>query len=198
MGNLEIKSDSRWASGEGLPSVVTIGDPALRAIAEQQRGITSLKPLCEELVAKLREFKGAGLAASQIGRSEPVVVVEVRRTDLFPDREESPLYVMINPKIVEYIEPIEMGWEGCFSVPGLMAHVPRHQSVKVTWTDVDGTDHHSTFSDYLARVVQHEVDHLQGILFTDRMNVSTLSTVANWKRYHWEDDLPPRNWTVFG
>lgn len=187
MADIGVKSDNRWASGQGLPSVVTVGNPSLRAIADRHLDITCSRSLCEELVVKLREFNGAGLAASQIGRPEAIVVVEVRKTDLFPDREESPLYVMIKPEITEYIGPVEMGWEGCFSVPGLMAQVERHHSVKVSWTDIEGQAHSETFKGYLARVVQHEVDHLKGLLFTDRMDVSTLSTVANWKKYHWAE-----------
>ena len=69
------------------------------------------------MVAKLRELNGAGLAANQVGEDVAVLVVEVRKTDVFPDRPESPLYVMINPKIVEMDDELVDEWEGCFGVP---------------------------------------------------------------------------------
>ncbi|MCB0337774.1 MAG: peptide deformylase [Bdellovibrionales bacterium] len=178
------KSDSRWADGSGLPSIVEAGDPRLRNIAEEYKNISELQPLCERLVSMLRDFNGAGLAASQIGESAPVVVVEVRKTDLFPDRPTSPLYIMINPRILDSSGPVEQGWEGCFSIPGIMAKVPRPEKVQVSYTDPQGTDHTQWFEGYLARVVMHEIDHLNGILFTDLMDPKTLTTVSNWKKYH--------------
>ena len=83
------------------------------------------------MVDRLRELNGAGLAAPQIGASVKVIVVEVRKTDVFPHRPASPLLQMINPVIVEQSDATETGWEGCFSVPGLMGLVPRAEAITV-------------------------------------------------------------------
>ena len=128
---------------------------------------------------------GAGLAAPQIGEAVAAVVVEVRKTDLFPDRPESPLYQMANPKVISASEHTEPGWEGCFSVPGLMGIVYRPRQIEVTYQDAEGRDERGMFEGYLARVIQHEVDHLQGIVFLDRMtSMQSLTTTENYARFH--------------
>jgi peptide deformylase len=137
------------------------------------------------MVTLLRELKGAGLAAPQVGWPAAAVVVEVRKTAVFPDRPESPLSVMVNPSIEVSSDVIEEDWEGCFSVPGLMGRVPRHQSVQVTYLDENGGQREQRFSGYVARVVQHELDHLTGTIFLDRMtSMASITTVANWLRFH--------------
>ena len=183
MANNDSQSDAHWSTGQGIPGVVTIGDPRLRQIAESCTDIPALAPLCDELVTRVRAYKGAGLAASQIGRPERLAVVEVRKTELFPDRPESPLYVMINPQVIAKSEEQELGWEGCFSIPGMMAKVSRSTSIEVTWIDPSGEQHREHFNGYLARVMQQEIDHLNGVLFTDLMDPSTLTTVENWKTF---------------
>jgi len=180
-------SDIRWASGERLPKLVTVGDPILRQVAKENKNLEKLKPLCAELVTLLREFNGAGLAAPQIGLPDPVVVIEVRKTDIFPSRPESPLYVMINPKIEERSSETSSEWEGCFSIPGLMAKVERPNSIKVSYQNPDGERFVERFDGYLGRVIQHETDHLNGVLFTDLMDPLSLTTVENWKALYLPD-----------
>lgn len=177
------KSDARWAEGTGIPEILNIGDPRLREIACSFAKVEELKPLCNNLVTLLQEIKGAGLAASQIGSKEKVIVLEVRKTDLFPNRPESPLYIMIDPTIVEKKGDELFDWEGCFSVPGLVAKVKRHSAVRVTYVNIAGEKKDEWIEGYLARVVQHEIDHLSGIIFNDKMDAATLSTVENWKKH---------------
>jgi len=181
----DIKSDRQWMSGGAHQEIITVGDPLLRRQSEMVKDIGQATLLGERMASLLRELKGAGLAAPQIGVSERIVVVEVRQTDLFPDRPESPLYVMINPAIVEASEDLEEWWEGCFSVPGLMGQVPRHKSITVQYTTPDASTHRETFNGYIARVIQHEYDHLEGKIFLDRMtSTNSLTTVANYIRFH--------------
>lgn len=181
-----MKSDNRWVSGKGISRLVTVGDPRLRVVADECTDISELKPLCDQLVTILRECNGAGLAATQIGRTESVVVIEVRKTDLFPDRPISPLIVMINPKVMELAGNVVQGWEGCFSIPGLMAKVPRNSMIEVSYVTLDGEVKRERFEGYIARVILHEIDHLNGVLFTDCMDPTTLTTVDNWKKFHHE------------
>lgn len=179
------QSDSAWLSGGARPEIVTVGDPLLRAPVEPVESVDAVRDRVDGLVTLLRELKGAGLAAPQVGWSAAAAVVEVRKTEAFPDRPESPLYVLLNPRIVESGgDGLVDDWEGCFSVPGLMGRVPRSEWVTVSFVDRDGAEVTETFTGYVARVVQHELDHLEGKIFLDRMtSMESLSTIANWQRF---------------
>jgi len=178
-------SDASWKTGGAHPDIVTVGDPALRRPVEPVDDLAGARGKLDGMVALLRELKGAGLAAPQVGWPAAAVVGEVRKTAVFPDRPESPLYVMVNPSIEVSSDEIEEDWEGCFSVPGLMGRVPRHQSIQVTYLDENGEQHEQHFTGYVARVVQHELDHLAGKVFLDRMtSMASITTVANWLRFH--------------
>lgn len=180
-----VKSDIRWVKGESIPGIVTVGDPRLKQRANRVKDINRVKPICEKMINSLRDLKGAGLAAPQIGEPLRIIVVEVRKTDMFPDRPESPLYVMINPRLKETSNEKEKGWEGCFSVPGLMGIVPRYKTIRVQYVTPDGVEHNEIFEGYIARVIQHEYDHLDGLEFLNRMeSMESISTVKNWKRYN--------------
>ena len=184
-GVIQRDSDASWKAGAAHPDIVTVGDPALRRRVEPVNDIAAASAKLDGMVALLRELKGAGLAAPQVGWPAAAVVVEVRKTAVFPDRPESPLYVMVNPSIESSSDEIEEDWEGCFSVPGLMGLVPRHDSVQVTYLDQNGERHEQYFTGYVARVVQHELDHLAGTIFLDRMtSMASITTVANWLRFH--------------
>lgn len=179
------ESDSTWKAGGAPVGVVTIGDPQLRRRAEPVTDFRQVADACGAMVDRLREIKGAGLAAKQVGLPWAIAVVEVRKTDFFPERPESPLYVMINPRIVEQSDDVIEDWEGCFSVPGLMGRVSRSRLIVVEYADPEGTEMRSHFEGYVARVIQHECDHLAGLEFVDRMtSMDSLTTVANYAHFH--------------
>lgn len=179
------KSDRGWMSGIAGDDVVTIGDPRLKAETQPIGDVQAVADLLARMVARLRELNGAGLAAPQIGAPVKVVVVDVRKTDVFPDRPTSPLLRMINPMIVEQSGITETGWEGCFSVPGLMGLVPRAEAIVVEYTSADGKHVTEPYSGYVARVIQHEIDHLEGVEFVDRMtSMQSLTTVTNYLEFH--------------
>lgn len=164
-------------------NIITIGNPILRQQTGYIENIEQVKPICEKMVELLRELKGAGLAAPQVGEAVRIIVVEVRKNEIFPDRSESPLYVMINPEVTYTSDDKEAGWESCFSVPGLIGMVPRFKSISVQYTSTDGKQQEEKFEGYLARVIQHECDHLDGIIYLDRMEgMQSISTIENWKR----------------
>jgi peptide deformylase len=179
------KSDRGWMSGIAGDDVVTIGDPRLKAETHAIDDVHDAAELLVRMVGRLRELNGAGLAAPQIGASVKVIVVEVRKTDVFPDRPTSPLLQMINPVIVEQSEATETGWEGCFSVPGFMGLVPRAETITVEYITAKGADVAAQYSGYVARVIQHEIDHLNGVEFVDRMtSMESLTTVTNYLEFH--------------
>ncbi len=180
-----VRSDAQWVAGQAHDDIVTIGDPLLKERSRPIQDVATAKDLLDRMVKRLRDLNGAGLAAPQIGELVAAVVVEVRKTDVFPDRPESPLIVMVNPEIIEASVETEEDWEGCFSVPGLMGRVPRHRRIKVRYVSPDGVSHEATYDGYVARVIQHEIDHLEAVEFVDRMtSMQTLTSVRNYLRFH--------------
>ncbi|RTL39738.1 MAG: peptide deformylase [Candidatus Melainabacteria bacterium] len=178
-------ADQGSAEGAAHPELVTIGTPMLRQPTTRITDFDGARALCERLVYLLAEINGAGLAANQIGAWQRAMVFQVRKTELHPDRPETPLYVMINPDIIEMSEETVDGWEGCFSVPGYMGLVPRATRLKCRWDSVDGEEHIQEFEGWAARVIQHECDHLDGKVYIDRMkSMLNFSTQPNYKEFH--------------
>lgn len=187
------RSDRGWISGVAGDGLVTIGDPLLKAFTATVENVADVGDLLETMIGRLRSLNGAGLAAPQIGAQVKAVVVEVRRTDVFPDRPECPLTCMVNPVILERGDGEMLDWEGCFSVPGLMGLVPRTGSVLVSYLDRDGLRIERAFEGYVARVVQHEIDHLDGVEFVDRMrDMTSLTTVQNYLDHHRDTPVSQR------
>jgi peptide deformylase len=181
----ESESNKEWQEGGAVRGIVTVGDPRLRVKSRPVDDIRSVLQLCEAMTGLLRRLNGAGLAAPQIGENVRVMVIEVRKTDLFPDRPPSQLYVIINPEIITLSERCTYDWEGCFSTPGLLGLVRRAERLRMRFTSPDGKQRDEWFEGYLARVIQHEYDHLEGRIFLSRMeSMDTLSTVENWKNQY--------------
>jgi peptide deformylase len=179
------RSNQDWIAGIAGDGLVTIGDPRLKQATVPVTDARDVPELLAAMVDRLRGLNGAGLAAPQIGAAVRVVIVEVRRTDVFPDRPETPLLQMINPTISGRSDSEVTDWEGCFSVPGFMGQVPRAERVTVTYTTPDGSQVTEEHEGYAARVIQHEVDHLDGIEFLDRMrSMQTITTVQNYLAFH--------------
>ncbi len=152
--------------------IVMADQPILRQKAEPVPRITpALRRLIDDMVETMRAAEGIGLAAPQVGESLRVIVVEV------PEDEEVPgsgvLYVVINPEIVEASPEIVEGVEGCLSIPGWYGWVPRARSVTVRGLNRDGRRVRIRAEGLVARVFQHEIDHLDGILFPDRITDPT-------------------------
>lgn len=147
-----------------------MGHPVLR---ERAKAVEDFGP---ELASLLQDMKdtmaaknGAGLAAPQIGVSRRVVIFGVQKNPRYPDAEEVPFTVLVNPKITMLTREIEEGWEGCLSVPGMRGVVPRYTRLKYSGLDEKGQPFEREAEGFHARVVQHEVDHLDGILYPMRM-----------------------------
>ena len=179
------RSDRGWMSGAVPEDVVTIGDPRLKRPTTAVTDVRVIGDLMERMTSRMRALSGAGLAAPQIGESVKAVVVEVRKTDVFPDRPTSPLLQMINPVIIDRSDETERGWEGCFSVPGFMGLVDRASSITVQYLTPAGDPTEEGYRGYVARVIQHEIDHLDAIEFVDRMtSMDSFTTVHNYLRHH--------------
>src|SRR5919108_6040796 len=151
--------------------VLRIGDPRLRAAAEAvtEFGTPELDALVEDMLDTMRANAGAGLAAVQLGVSQRVVIFGFDRNPRYPDAEPVPFTVLVNPQITALGPERELGWEGCLSVPGLRGLVPRHARIRYRGYDQFGAPIDRTVDGFHARVVQHECDHLDGILYPQRM-----------------------------
>lgn len=151
--------------------VLKMGDPCLLAPARPVQDFDSpeLTQLIVDMHDTMRALSGAGLAAPQIGVGLQVVIFEVEANPRYPDAESVPLTVLINPVLMPLSDALEEAWEGCLSVPGMRGLVPRHTVLRYQGFDATGQRIDRSVSGFHARVVQHEVDHLRGILYPMRI-----------------------------
>jgi len=154
-----------------IRDVLRMGDPRLLEIAEPVAafGTPELESLLGDMRDTMQDLNGAGLAAPQIGVGLRVVIFGVEANPRYPDAEPVPFTVLINPELTALGEEMEEGWEGCLSVPGMRGLVPRYRHLRYTGLDAAGRPIDRTVTDFHARVVQHEVDHLDGILYPRRI-----------------------------
>lgn len=148
-----------------------MGDPVLyqKAAPVEKFDTPELDQLIADLFDTMAAYNGAGLAAPQIGVSLRVVIFGVEVNPRYPQAEPVPTTILINPKLYPVGDETEEGWEGCLSVPGLRGLVRRHKTLRYTGYDQHGAPIDRTVSGFHARVVQHECDHIDGILYPMRL-----------------------------
>ena len=151
--------------------ILRMGDPVLRQIAApiETFDTPELHELIADMFETMEDSDGAGLAAIQIGELVRVVVFGVEENPRYPDAPGVPTTVLINPIITPLSDAIDDGWEGCLSVPGMRGVVPRYTQIRYTGFDQFGNPIEREAEDFHARVVQHECDHLDGILYPERI-----------------------------
>lgn len=154
-----------------IRTVLRMGDPLLLQKAEMVTRFNTpeLHALIQDMEDTMAAMQGAGIAAPQIGVSLRVVIFGVGKNPRYPDAEQVPYTVLINPELNYIDDEMEDGWEGCLSVPGMRGIVPRYQQLRYTGFDQFGNAIDRTVSGFHARVVQHECDHLDGILYPMRI-----------------------------
>jgi len=168
--------------------VPRLGHPVLRKPSEVLRPEELANPrvqqLIDDMIETMREYEGVGIAAVQVHESKQVAVLEVQDNPRYPGKSAVPLTVLINPQIHPLTEEVVDDWEGCLSIPELRGQVPRYQTIRVAALDRNGKELDFEATGFHARVIQHEVDHLQGRVFLDRMHdLSTLSYLAEYSRF---------------
>ena len=152
--------------------IMVIENPVLRRKAKKIVKITAEhRKLIEDMIETMREAPGVGLAAPQVGISERLIVVEYAEGE---DEEDAPpkkkkLYVVLNPEIVAASEEMVQGTEGCLSVPGWVGDVMRHEAIVVRGLNRNGQKFKLEAEGWLARIFQHEIDHLDGVLYIDKL-----------------------------
>ena len=165
--------------------VLKMGDPRLFNVAEPvtEFGTPELQVLLQDMFDTMDDYDGAGLAAPQIGVSRRVVIFGVEENPRYPNAEKVPMTVLINPVITVKSQQLESGWEGCLSVPGMRGIVDRYTSINYRGFDAEGKLIERDAEGFHARVVQHESDHLDGILYPSR--------ITDMRYFGFEDVLFP-------
>jgi len=152
-----------------LRDIAQLGAKVLRQYAEPITDV--LKPEIQQIIAALyttlASTQGVGIAAPQISESKQIIIVASRPTVRYPSAPFMPATVMINPSFEALSEVKEKAWEGCLSVPSIRALVPRYTRIKIHYLDEQGNKQTAELNDFVARVFQHEFDHLQGKVFLD-------------------------------
>ena len=166
-----------------------MGHPILRQPASPVDNCEIQNPafqqFIDDMIETMRESDGVGLAAPQVYASKRVAIVEVKGPHpRYPNQPGVPLTVLINPQIVSHSPEKEEDWEGCLSIPDLRGRVPRWISVQVTAKNRTGEPTELTASGFFARVIQHELDHLDGIMFPERMSdLKTLTHLREFQKF---------------
>jgi peptide deformylase len=154
-----------------IREVLRMGDPRLwqKSLPVSQFDTKELNELLQDMRDTMAHLNGAGLAAPQIGVGLRVVIFGVKSNPRYPGIEDVPDTVLINPVLTPLADELEEGWEGCLSVPGMRGWVPRFRRLRYSGFDEHGKPFERQVEDFHARVVQHEVDHLDGVLYPMRI-----------------------------
>lgn len=154
-----------------LRQIAQLGHPVLRgeAIAVDDFNSPELAALVADMLATLQDSNGVGLAAPQIYEPYRIVVIASKPNLRYPHAPLMEPVVMLNPDFRPLSEEWHKDWEGCLSIPGIRALVPRCRHIEVDYDDLQGKPHIRRFDDFVARIFQHEYDHLQGLVFLDRV-----------------------------
>lgn len=164
--------------------IAELGNPILRLLSQPVTDVADpdVQTLIDNLIHTAIQTNGVGIAAPQVAKSFQLFIVASRPNLRYlhaPIMEPTP---MINPQIIAMSDEQAVGWEGCLSVPGLRGQVKRAKEVEVRWCDRYGKEHQQVFTDFVARIIQHEYDHLNGKVFIDR--VATTMDLMSESEYH--------------
>ena len=169
--------------------IVRIGDPVLRAVAEPvsdaELATSEFQSFLDDLVETMRAANGAGLAAPQVGVPKRAFCVEVHDNPRYPYKPDIELRVLVNPELRVLSDETFASYEGCLSIPDLRGSLPRSLEIEVAYTDRDGDRVVEEIRGLSAGTFQHEQDHLDGVLFVDRVaDTRTLTTWEGFRRWH--------------
>lgn len=172
-----------------IRKIATLGHPVLRQVARpltrEELATPAVQAFVDDLVETMRDANGAGLAANQVHEPIRVCSIEIKNNPRYPYKPNWPLTVLVNPVITPTTDETFLVYEGCLSVPNLRGEVRRFASVRVTGWDRDGKDLDFEIKGLTAGTFQHELDHLDGKVFVDRVeDTRTLTTWSDFERHH--------------
>ena len=172
-----------------LLKISRLGHPILRTtalpVAIEEIQTPAFADFVDDMIDTMRESDGVGLAAPQVYASKRIIIIEVKGPHpRYPDQPPVPLTVLVNPQIISHSSELEEDWEGCLSIPDLRGRVPRWKSLEVTALDRTGQPVTLQATGFFARVIQHEVDHLDGLIFMDRMHdLGSLTHLREFQKF---------------
>ena len=153
-----------------IRSIITLGHPLLRQTAQLVADFGGHQQLLiDDLLATVEQAGGVGIAAPQVAIVDQLMIVASRPHPRYPTAPMMTPVAMFNPRLVSHAPEVDYGWEGCLSVPGARGWVPRYRTIIGEFVDRQGQRQTWPMTDFIARIFQHELDHLQGILFIDRI-----------------------------
>jgi peptide deformylase len=172
-----------------IRKIATVGHPILRErtreLSVDELASPQMQALIDDMIDTMRDANGAGIAANQVHEPVRITVIEVNKNPRYPYKPQIPLTVVVNP-VIEFLddEVVEIN-EGCLSVPNLRGNVFRNVNIRVTYLDRNGVEHDEIKRGLTAGTFQHECDHLDGLLFLDRVaDTTTLTTWEQFERFH--------------
>ncbi|HYK65141.1 MAG TPA: peptide deformylase [Patescibacteria group bacterium] len=176
--------------------VARLGFPALRTAASpvppDRIKTPEFQRLIDDMIETMYEYSGVGLAAPQVHLAIQLAVLEVHDHPRYPDMPNVPMTVLVNPEVTILDRTMVEDWEGCLSVPDLRGRVPRFKQLRVTALNRDAQPIEIVASDFHARVIQHETDHLKGEIYLDRMkDMRALGFLQEWQRYMMKPEKEP-------
>ena len=166
-----------------LLEIIELGHPVLRQIAAPIWEVQdpAIQTLIDDLLLTVKQANGVGIAAPQVARSYQLMIVASRPNPRYPTAPEMEPTAILNPHILSHSTETVTGWEGCLSIPGIRGRVPRYQAIEIEYTDRQGSLQKMEMTDFVARIFQHECDHLNGVMFLDR--VETTQALVTEKEY---------------
>lgn len=164
--------------------IIQLGNPLLRVPAEalSTTQINVTLPLLASLEQIMLSHQGVGIAAPQVGESLRVFIVASRPNDRYPHAPLMEPTIMINPELLWHSDLMEKDWEGCLSIPGIRAKVNRYTHIRVSYLNLLGDVIETEFTGFIARIFQHELDHLNGIVFLDRADKLDVATETEYRK----------------
>lgn len=162
-----------------------LGNPVLRRKSQFVQNIQDdrIQQLIDNLISTVQHAHGVGIAAPQVARGDRLFIVASRPNLRYPQAPKMEPTAMINPRIIASSTETVKDWEGCLSIPGIRGLVPRSRSIEIEYTNRDGQLHKQELTDFVARIFQHEHDHLDGIVFLDRVeNTRELMTEDEYQQ----------------
>jgi len=152
--------------------ITELGHPILRQRASEVEYLKAqeIQNFIDDLIETGIDSNGVGIAAPQVNESLRIFIISSRPNVRYPNAPELGPVAIINPEIIFFSEEKEKDWEGCLSIPGIRGLVPRHKTIRVKYQTREGNEVENEFSDFIARIFQHELDHLNGIVFLDRID----------------------------
>jgi peptide deformylase len=151
--------------------IAQLGNPILRQQAQNIENVRDerIQKLIDNLISTVAQANGVGIAAPQVAQSYRLFIVASRPNPRYPNAPEMEPTAILNPRVIGHSDEVVKGWEGCLSIPGIRGLVPRYRAIEVEYTSRNGKLQRREFTDFVARIFQHENDHLDGIVFLDRL-----------------------------